>query len=97
MVKNDQHKVTSTGKSHNLRQTRFSLQITLGGASGRVQDSVAGVAAAVGGNALGGTGAAPMAQLAGLKVFFPLIDAAGAQYWQSGVDPATGGIPIIKQ
>ncbi|MDR2863528.1 MAG: autotransporter domain-containing protein [Puniceicoccales bacterium] len=58
--------------------------------------AVAGVAAAVGGNAIGVTGAAPHAQIAGMRVTFeaglegdPIMTAADevdAFLWQSGVD-----------
>lgn len=60
--------------------------------------SVAGVAAARGGNGLGGTGAAPMAQIAGLNIFtsdegaIPPGAITEMLYWQSGVDPTTGEI-----
>ncbi len=56
--------------------------------------SVAGVAAARGGNALGGTGAAPLAQFAGLNIFaqgdvIPESIKVDALFWQSGVDSTT--------
>jgi outer membrane autotransporter protein len=64
--------------------------------------SVAGVAAARGGNGIGGTGAAPYAQIAGLRINIGTATATDpeaseqnyldAYYWQSGVDPTTGAI-----
>ena len=65
--------------------------------------AVAGVAAARGGNGIGGTGAAPFAELAGLRVNFSSPGTAGdpkatqgnyydAYYWKSGVNPDTGAI-----
>jgi len=62
--------------------------------------AVAGVAAARGGNKLGGTGAAPFAQIAGLRINIdeatdgdPDVSAKNyrdAYYWYSGVNSATG-------
>ena len=60
--------------------------------------SVAGVAAARGGNGIGGTGAAPYATLAGLNPYGGKEKDASAKrelyvqayYWQSGVDRGTG-------
>lgn len=64
--------------------------------------AVAGVAAARGGNAVGGTGAAPYAQIAGLRINLESAtpDDPGASeqnmvdayYWMSGVNPTTGAI-----
>ena len=64
--------------------------------------SVAGVAAARGGNGMGGTGAAPYAQIAGLRINIGDVTAADpvvseqnyldAYYWRSGVNPTTGAI-----
>jgi len=64
--------------------------------------SVAGVAAARGGNGIGGTGAAPYAQIAGLRINLGAATAADpttseqnyldAYYWKSGTDPTTGAI-----
>lgn len=59
--------------------------------------SVAGVAVARGGNGIGGTGAAPLAQFAGLNIFtqgdiIPESEKIDALFWQSGVDPTTGEI-----
>ncbi len=85
----------------------FSDNATVAGASQGPQKlsdnhgtAVAGVAAARGGNALGGTGAAPYAQIAGLRINIgdatdddPDVSAQNyrdAYYWQSGVNTATG-------
>jgi uncharacterized protein with beta-barrel porin domain len=67
--------------------------------------SVAGVAAARGGNGLGGTGAAPYASIAGLNMY--TAEEADntakralyvqAYYWKSGVDPLTGKITAKPQ
>lgn len=64
--------------------------------------AVAGVAAARGGNGIGGTGAAPYAQIAGLRINIGSVTPADpeaseqnyldAYYWQSGVNPTTGAI-----
>ncbi len=64
--------------------------------------AVAGVAAACGGNGIGGTGAAPYAQIAGLRINIGTATAVDpeaseqnyldAYYWLSGVDPTTGAI-----
>ncbi len=62
--------------------------------------AVAGVAAARGGNGIGGTGAAPYASIVGLNPYpGKEINAAAiralyvqAYYWKSGVDPLTGKI-----
>ncbi len=64
--------------------------------------AVAGVAAARGGNGIGGTGAAPYASIAGLRVNLdaataddPVVtkqDYLDAYYWKSGVNPTTGAI-----
>ncbi|MBA4397598.1 MAG: hypothetical protein C0394_09500 [Syntrophus sp. (in: bacteria)] len=65
--------------------------------------AVAGVAAARGGNGIGGTGVAPFAELAGLRVNFSSPGTAAdpkatpgnyydAYYWKSGVNPDTGAI-----
>jgi outer membrane autotransporter protein len=62
--------------------------------------AVAGVAAARGGNGIGGTGAAPYAFIAGLNPYLgkeannTAIRALYVQayYWKSGVDPLTGNI-----
>jgi outer membrane autotransporter protein len=67
--------------------------------------SVAGVAAARGGNGIGGTGAAPYASIAGLNVYTAeeANDTAKralyvqAYYWKSGVDPLTGKITAKPQ
>lgn len=64
--------------------------------------AVAGVAAARGGNGIGGTGAAPYAQIAGLRINIGSVTPADpeaseqnyldAYYWLSGVNPTTGAI-----
>lgn len=64
--------------------------------------AVAGVAAARGGNEMGGTGAAPYARIAALRINLGeetpedpepgIQDFLDAYYWQSGVNPATGAI-----
>lgn len=64
--------------------------------------AVAGVAAARGGNGVGGTGAAPYAQIAGLRINITGATAEDpdlseqnyldAYYWKSGVNPTTGAI-----
>lgn len=65
--------------------------------------AVAGVAAARGGNAIGGTGAAPYAQIAALRINIGDHDTdedpdvtgqnyLDAYYWKSGVNPTTGTI-----
>lgn len=69
--------------------------------------AVAGVAAARGGNGIGGTGAAPYASIAALRVN---LDAATANdpsasqqnyldayYWKSGVNPNTGAIEAVAE
>lgn len=69
--------------------------------------AVAGVAAARGGNGIGGTGAAPYAQIAGLRINLGTATAAdpaaseqdmlNAYYWQSGVNATTGAIQGAPQ
>jgi len=70
--------------------------------------AVAGVAAARGGNSVGGTGAAPFAEIAGLRVNFSSPGTAGdpkaslqnyydAYYWKSGVNPDTGAIERLPE
>jgi outer membrane autotransporter protein len=67
--------------------------------------AVAGVAAARGGNKIGGTGAAPYASIAGLNPYtgYEKNDTdkralyVQAYYWKSGVDPATGKITAKPQ
>jgi outer membrane autotransporter protein len=69
--------------------------------------AVAGVAAARGGNGLGGTGAAPYAQIAGLRINLDEATATDpetsyqnyldAYYWKSGVNPTTGAIEAKVQ
>lgn len=64
--------------------------------------AVAGVAAARGGNFIGGTGAAPYAEIAGLRINIATATAddprasdqnfLDAYYWKSGVNPDTGVI-----
>lgn len=61
---------------------------------------VAGVAAARGGNGIGGTGAAPYAQIAGLRILdqnATSIDEISAYYWKSGVNSANGTIEAVAQ
>lgn len=71
--------------------------------------AVAGVAAARGGNGIGGTGAAPYASIAGLRINLgtdtaddPKVSTQNyldAYYWKSGVNPVTGvieGAPEIQ-
>ncbi|HOW53505.1 MAG TPA: autotransporter domain-containing protein [Syntrophorhabdaceae bacterium] len=68
--------------------------------------SVAGVAAARGGNGIGGTGAAPYAQIAGLRLNETATagdpvsseqNVLDAYYWKSGVNPTTGTIEGVSE
>ncbi len=69
--------------------------------------AVAGVAAARGGNGIGGTGAAPYAQIAGLRINIGEATASDpkvsdqnyidAYYWKSGVNPTTGAIEDVPE
>ncbi len=95
--------------SRNFSDNALIANVPQGPQSGKNNHgtAVAGVAAARGGNGIGGTGAAPYASIAALRVNLDAVTAIDpsasqqnyldAYYWKSGVNPTTGAIEGIAE